>query len=101
LLPETRLHKCNVLRIITRDDHIIDIEKMKCATTRRSVDKKSRIMVTGLEANIDDNRGEMLKLSPRSLLKTTEGTTQPTNQTIQNKVRCRWLHIDFLLKLAI
>jgi hypothetical protein len=101
LLTETLLHKCNVLRIVTRDDHVIDIEKKKGATTRRSVDKKSRIVVTGLEASIDDNRGEMLKPSPRSLLKTIEGTMQPTNKTIRHRVTWRQLHIDFLSKLTI
>jgi hypothetical protein len=85
LLTETLLHKCNMLRIITRDDHVIDIEK-KGATTRRSVDKKSRIVVTRLETSIDDNRGETLKPSPRSLFKTIEGTPQPTNKTIRHRV---------------
>jgi hypothetical protein len=100
LLTETLLHKCNVLRIVTRDDHVIDIEKKKGATTR-SVNKKSRIMVTRLEASIDDNRGETLKPSPRSLLKTIGGTMQPTNKTIRDRVTWRLLHIDFLSKLTI
>jgi len=68
---------------------------------RRSVNKKSRIMVTRLEASIDDNRGKTLEPSTRSLLKTIEGTTQPTNHPIQNGVPWRWLHIDFLTELAI
>jgi hypothetical protein len=80
LLIETLLHKCNMLRIITRDDHVIDIEKKKDATTR-GVDKKSRTVVTRLEASIDDNRGEILKPSPRSLLKTIKRTLQPTIDT--------------------
>jgi hypothetical protein len=37
LLIETLLHKCNMLRIVTHDDHVIDIEKKKGATTRRGV----------------------------------------------------------------
>jgi hypothetical protein len=69
-LTERLLHKCNVLRVVTRDDHVIDIEKKKCVTTRRGVNKKSRIVVTRLEASIDDNRGETLEPSVRSLLKT-------------------------------
>jgi hypothetical protein len=72
------------LRVVTRDGHVIDIEE--CATTRRSVNKESRIMVTRLEASIDDNRGETLEPSTRSLLKTIEGTTQPTNHPIRNGV---------------
>jgi hypothetical protein len=69
-LTETLLHKGNKLRVVTRDDHVIDIEKQKGATTGRSVNKKSRIMITRLEASINKNRGETLKPSTRSLLKT-------------------------------
>jgi hypothetical protein len=94
------LHKGNVLRVVTRDDHVIDIEK-ECVTMRSSVNKESRIMVTGLEANISDNRGETLEPSTRSLLKTIEGTMQLTNHPIRNGVPWRWLHIDFLTELAI
>jgi uncharacterized protein with PIN domain len=39
------LRKIKVLRIIAHDDHVIDTEK-KGTTTRGSVDKKNRIMVT-------------------------------------------------------
>jgi hypothetical protein len=101
LLTETLLHKGNVLRIVTRDDHVINIKKKKSATTRRSVDKKSRIVVTRLEASIDDNRGKTLKPSPRSLLEAIEGTTQPTNKTIRHRISWGWLHIDFLSELTI
>ena len=34
LLTETCLHKCNILRIITSDEHIINIKKKKSAATR-------------------------------------------------------------------
>ena len=98
-LTKTLLHKGNVLRFVTCDDHVIDIEK-KCATMR-SVNKESRIVVTRFEASIDDNRGETLEPSTRSLLKAIEGTTQPTNHPIQNGVPWRWLHIHFLTVLAI
>jgi hypothetical protein len=57
--------------------NVINIEK--CATMRRSVNKRSRIMVTRLEASIDDNKEKTLEPSTRSLLKTIEGTTLPTN----------------------
>jgi hypothetical protein len=79
---------------------IINIKKKKGATTR-SVDKKSRIVVTRLEASIDDNRGKTLKPSPRSLLKAIEGTTQPTNKSIRHRISWGWLHIDFLSELTI
>jgi hypothetical protein len=100
-LTKMLLHKGNKLRVVTRDDHVIDIEKKKCATMRRSVNKKSRIMIARLKASINENRGEALEPSARSLLKTIEGTTQPTNRPIRNGVPRRWLHIDFLTKLTI
>jgi hypothetical protein len=58
-------------------------------------------MVTRLEASIDDSRGETLKPITRSLLKTIEGTMQPTNHLIRNGVPRRRLHIDFLMELTI
>jgi len=98
-LTKTLLHKGNVLRFVTCDDHVIDIEK-KCATTRRNVNKESRIMVTRLEASIDDNKGETLKPSMRSLLKTIERMMQLTNHPIRNIVPWRWLYIDFLTEVS-
>ena len=65
------------------------------------MDKKSRIVVTRLEASIDDNRGKTLKPSPRSLLKAIEGMSQLTNKTIRHRVTWGWLHIDFLSELTI
>jgi hypothetical protein len=41
-------------------------------------------MVTRLEANIDDNRGETLEPNARGLLKIIEGTTQPTYHPVRN-----------------
>ena len=67
LITEAHLHKVNELRVITGDDHVINIGEKKRAATR-SVDKESRIAVTWLEASISDNRGEVLKPDPRSLL---------------------------------
>ena len=56
LITEALLHKVNELRVITGDDHVINIEKKKCAATRRSVNKEGMIVITGLKASISDNR---------------------------------------------
>jgi hypothetical protein len=40
-LTEMLLHKGNKLRVVTRDDHVINIEKKKGATTGRSVNKRA------------------------------------------------------------
>jgi hypothetical protein len=45
---KTLLHKVNELRVITSNDHIINIEKKKRATTREGVDKESGVVVAGL-----------------------------------------------------
>src|SRR4051812_22582714 len=39
LITKTSLDKGNILRIITSNDHIINIEKEKSASTRKSVNK--------------------------------------------------------------
>jgi hypothetical protein len=44
LLTETGLDKGNVFRVVTSDDHVINIEKKKSPTTRRCVYKYHKIM---------------------------------------------------------
>src|SRR4051812_1123767 len=39
LVAKTSLHKGNVIRVVTSDDHVINIEKEKSPTTRRRVNK--------------------------------------------------------------
>ena len=101
LIVEALLHKVNELRVITGDNHVINIEEKKHAATWRSVGKEGRIVVTWLEASISNNRGEVLKLGPRSLLEPVKGSTQPTNQAIRDRIARGWLHIDLLLQFSI
>jgi hypothetical protein len=70
LLTETCLNKGNVLRVITSDDHVINIEKQQGPTPRRGVDKQCWIMSTGREASGNNHRGETLKPGTRSLFET-------------------------------
>jgi hypothetical protein len=44
---KTNLNKGNILRVITGDDHVIDIEEEKSLPTRRSVNKQCGIMSAG------------------------------------------------------
>ena len=90
------LHKINELRIITSNDHIINIEKKKRATTRGRMDKESGVVIAGLKASISDNREEALKLGARSLLEAVERATQTANHAIRNRVSWRWLHVNLL-----
>jgi hypothetical protein len=39
LIMKTGLNKGNILRVITSDDHVINIEEKKSASTRRNVNK--------------------------------------------------------------
>jgi hypothetical protein len=55
LFTEKSLNKGNILRIISRDEHIIHIEKNKGTTTGGSVNERSRIMLTSNKPSSSDN----------------------------------------------
>jgi hypothetical protein len=67
ILTKAGLNKRNILRVIAGDDHVINIEEEKSATTRRSVDKRCRIMSTGEETGNNHHIGEALKPGVRGL----------------------------------
>jgi hypothetical protein len=55
LLTKKCLNKCNILIIIPRDEHIIDIKKNRGTSPGGSVNKKCRIMLTSSKTSSDDN----------------------------------------------
>jgi hypothetical protein len=55
------LNKGNILRIITSNDHIINIEKEKSASMRRSMNEHRWIMSTGRETSSSHHRSKALK----------------------------------------
>jgi hypothetical protein len=67
LITKTSLNKGNILRIITSNDHIINIEKNKSASTRRSVNKQRWIMSAGRETSSSHHKGKALKPGMRGL----------------------------------
>src|SRR3954469_493171 len=67
LITKTSLNKGDILRIITSNDHIINIEKKKSTATRRSVNKQRWIMNTRGETSSSHDRSKALKPSTRSL----------------------------------
>jgi hypothetical protein len=88
------------LRVITDDDHVINIYKKKGPPMRRIVNKESTVVITGFEASIDDDGGEALKPGTRSLLEPIERTLQTTNhdrrsrqQSTLDTASCRPPHI--------
>ncbi|XP_048556699.1 uncharacterized protein LOC125537428 [Triticum urartu] len=101
LLTKTCLDKGNVLRVITSDDHVINIEKEQSPTTRRRVNKQRGIMITGQETSGSHHRGETLEPGARGLFKTIEGAAKSTDHTIRSIVP-RWLlHINLHTQLTI
>ena len=66
--------------------------------TRISVDKEDRVVITWLKASITDNRGEVLKPGPRSVLEAVKRSTQPANHASRNRIPRRWMHVDLLLQ---
>jgi len=101
LLTQTSLNKGDILRVVTSDDHVINIEKKKSATTRRTVNKQSRIMSTGGETSSSDYRSKALKPGTRGLLEAIERATKTANHAICNRITRWWLHINLLTQLTI
>ncbi|KAK1648280.1 hypothetical protein QYE76_066085 [Lolium multiflorum] len=101
LITKTSLYKGNILRIITSNDHIINIEKEKGASTRRSVNEKCWIMKTRRETSSSHHRGKALKPGTRGLFETIERTSKTTNHPIGNRIPRRRLHVNLLTQLAI
>jgi hypothetical protein len=86
LLTETGLDKGNVFRVVTSDDHVINIEKKKSPTTRRCVYKYHKIMCARKKASCRHHRGKTLKIGARGLLKAIEGALETTDHAIRNRI---------------
>jgi hypothetical protein len=95
------LNKGNILRIITSNDHIINIEKEKSASTRRSVNKQRWIMSAGRETSSSYHRGKALKPGTRGLFQAIKRTPKMTNHPIGNRIPRRRLHVNLLTQLSI
>jgi hypothetical protein len=67
LVTKTGLNKGNILRIITSDDYIVNIEEKKSASTSRNVKKQCRIMSARGEASSSHHRDKTLKPGARGL----------------------------------
>jgi hypothetical protein len=96
LVTKTGLNKGNILRIITSDDHIINIEEKKSASMRRNVNKQRMIMSAREEASSSHYRGEMLKPGTRGLFYAIKRSLKMADHSIRNRIPRRRLHIDLL-----
>src|SRR4051812_42232268 len=101
LITKTSLNKGYILRIITGNDHIINIEKKKSASTRRSVNKQRWIMSTRGETSSCHYRSKALKPGTRGLFEAVKRTSKTTNHPLRNRVPRRRLHINLLTQLTI
>jgi hypothetical protein len=101
LITKMSLNKGNILRIITSNDHIINIEKEKSASTRRSVNEQHWIMSAGMETSSSHHRGKALKPGTRGLFQAIKRTPKMTNHPIGNKISRRRLHVNLLTQFSI
>src|SRR4051812_20217942 len=102
LITKTSLNKGYILRIITGNDHIINIEKKKkSASTRRSVNKQRWIMSTRGETSSCHYRSKALKPGTRGLFEAIKRTSKATNHPLRNRIPRRRLHINLLTHLTI
>src|SRR4051812_23743228 len=101
LLTKTSLNKGNILRIITSNDHIINIEKEKSASTRRSMDEQRWIMSAGRETSSSHHRGKTLKPGTRGLFQAIKRTPKAIDHPIRDRIPGRRLHVNLLTQLAI
>jgi hypothetical protein len=80
LVTKTCLNKGNILRIITSDDHIVNIEEKKSTSTRRNMKKQRRIMSARGEASSSHHRGEALKPGTRGLFQAIKRATKMADE---------------------
>jgi hypothetical protein len=101
LITKMSLNKGNILRIITSNDHIINIEKEKSASTRRSVNEQRWIMSVGRETSSSHHRVKMLKPGMRGLFQAIKRTPKATDHPIRNRIPGKRLQVNLLTQLAI
>jgi hypothetical protein len=99
LVTKTGLNKSNILRIITSDDHIVNIEEKKSASIRRNVNKQRWIISARREASSSHHRGETLKSGARGLFQATKRAPKMADHPIRNRISQRRLHINLLTQL--
>jgi hypothetical protein len=101
LLTKKGLNKGNIHRIITGDDHIINIEEEKGPSLRRSVNKQRGIMCVGGEMASYHDRCKAFKTSARDLFQAIKRAPKATNHASRERVPWRRLHVNLLTQLTI
>jgi hypothetical protein len=101
LVTKMGLNKGNLLKIITSDDHIVNIEDKKSASMRRNVNKQRRIMSSRGKTSSSHHRDETLKPGTRGLFQAIKRAPKTADHPIRNRIPWRRLHINLLTQLTI
>ena len=101
MLTKEVLKRANICRIISSNNHIINIKKNKSNTNRGSSDKESSVMRTRSETLLRNNCAKLFKPSLRSLLEAIKSMTKARNLTAWVWIARGWLHVHFFLEVSI
>jgi hypothetical protein len=101
LVTKTGLNKGIILRVITSDDHVVNIEEKKSASTRRNVNKQRGIMGARRETTSSHHSGKTLKPGAMGLFQAIKRAPKMTNHPIRNRIPWRRLHVNLLVQLTI
>ena len=81
MLTKEVLKRVDICKIISSNNHIINIKKNKSDTRRESSNKESSVMRTQSETLLSNNCAKLFKPSSRGLLKAIKSTTKATKLT--------------------
>ena len=101
MLTKEVLKRTDTCRIISSNNHIINIKKNKSDTSGGSSDKESSVMRTRSETLLSNNWAKLFKLNSRSLLEVIKSTMKVTNLTAKVWIARGWLHVHFFFEVSI
>ena len=101
MLTKEVLKRRDTYRIISSNNHIINIKKNTSDTSRGSSDKESSVMRTRSETLLNDNWAKLFKPSLRSLLEAIKSMTKAANLTAWVWIARGWLHVHFFVEVSI
>ena len=79
MLIKKVLKRADTCRIISYNNHVINIKKNKSDTSKRSLDEESIVIGTQSETLLSNNGAKLFKPNLKCLLKATKSTANVTN----------------------
>ena len=101
MLSKEVIKRADTYRIISSNNHIINIKKNKSDTSRGSSNKESSVMRTQSETLLSNNWAKLFKPSSRSLLEAIKSTMKATNLMAWVSIARGWLYVHFFLEVPI